>query len=125
METIVHSFEVLALCMEVGLTMLGTALAVAGGALLALKLAPFSPSQSLLFNDAREAFYNEVQGRLSMARARRRESSNRSDDTTKPAVKRDEDLTQPDLTLTESFSVVPMRTVSVGGVRALPVLQVR
>lgn len=127
---LVHASEsllVLSNVMEIALAMLGTVCAIASGALLAFKLSPFDPSTSETM-EAHDRYVN-FQAKLAHVRARRhamcmadayitRES--RANEPTKLNC----DNTIPDLRLAESFSVVPVRTVHVGGVQAQRVLQV-
>ena len=124
MDSIVHSFDVLAMCMEIGLTMLGTVLAVACGSLLAAKLTPFSPSHALVHDDEREAFYRETQARLAKARAKRYHTQPRVCDPDAETRPVGTDNTVPDLSLAETFSARAVRMVVVGGVTRQSVVKV-
>lgn len=118
----VQSLNVLSVCMEVSFTVLATMLAVAFAAMAAGKLSPFSPSQAWAYQDARDQFYLETQMRLVQVRAARHKKVNMGDVTTRKLKAQDD--TVPDLKLAETFSVVPMRTMPVGGVLPLSVVRV-
>lgn len=121
----VQSLNVLSVCMEVSFTVLATMLAVAFAAMAAGKLSPFSPSDSQAYRDARDQFYLETQMRLAQARSARYKKVNEVPvcDVTTRKLKAQDD-TVPDLKLAETFSVVPMRTMPVGGVLPLSVVRV-
>lgn len=116
-----ESLGALSSVMEIAFAMLGTVLAVVAGTFVAFKLSPFDPSSAE--SSVSHERHIDFQRKLALVRKARYApqhiASNPDAET-----RRTSDATVPDLALAESFSVVPVRTIAVGGVRPLPMLQV-
>lgn len=112
-----YSLTMLQVTIDVGLAVLCTLLAVAGGAMVAWKFGQENMSESEIAL-AHET-YMATQYKLAKVRARRMSVSSADAET-----RRMNDDTVPDVRIVQTFAVVPMRTVTVGSVRQLSSLVV-